>query len=313
MSERAALALALLACCTMSEAQLPPAAGPSTYTIGKLDTAHGDRPFLYLWPKGAPGAVGDDPLDKPKITLYPAPPDKANGAAVVVCPGGGYVVVASDHEGKQVAEWLNGIGVSAFVLQYRLAPRYHHPAPLQDAQRAIRLVRSRAAAWGVDPARVGMLGFSAGGHLTSTAGTHFDAGDPAAADPVDRQGSRPDFLVLGYPVITLEPPFSHVGSHDNLLGKDADPALVHSLSNDTQVTPQTPPAFLWHTNEDQGVPADNSVLFYEALRKAQVPAELHVFTKGPHGIGMAPGDPAASAWPRLCAAWLDAMGFLRKR
>lgn len=198
------MALALLVLAGRSAtAQLPSAAGPSAYKIDKLDTAHGDREFVYLWPKGAPLALGDDPLDKPKLTLYRAPAAKANGAAVVICPGGGYVVVASDHEGKQVAEWLNGLGVSAFVLQYRLAPRYHHPAPLLDAQRAIRLVRARAVEWGVDPARVGMLGFSAGGHLTSTAGTHYDAGD-AAADPIDRQGSRPDFLVLGYSVITLK-------------------------------------------------------------------------------------------------------------
>ena len=294
-------------------AQLPPAAGPTTYKIDKLDTAHGDREFVFLWPKGAPGALGDDLLDKPKITIYRAPRDKANGAAVVICPGGGYSVVASDHEGRQVAEWLNGLGVSAFVLQYRLAPRYHHPAPLQDAQRAIRLVRARAAEWGVDPSRVGMLGFSAGGHLTSTAGTHYDKGDAAAADPVDRLGSRPDFLVLCYAVITLKPPFSHSGSHDNLVGKDADPILVESLSSETQVTPETPPTFLWHTDEDTGVPPENSILFYEALRKAKVRAELHVFAKGPHGIGMAPGDPAASVWPRLCAAWLEAMGFLEKR
>ena len=307
-----AFALLLVAGPSVS-AQLPPAAGPSTYKMDKLDTAHGDREFVYLWPKGAPGAVGDELLDKPKLTLYRAPRDKANGAAVVICPGGGYSVVASDHEGKQVAEWLNGLGVSAFVLQYRLAPRYHHPAPLQDAQRAMRLVRARASEWGVDPARVGMLGFSAGGHLTSTAGTHFDGGDAGAEDPVDRQGSRPDFLVLCYAVITLKPPFSHTGSHDNLLGKDQGPALVESLSNETQVTPETPPTFLWHTNEDTGVPAENSLLFYEALRRANVPAELHVFAKGPHGIGMAPADPAASVWPRLCAAWLDAMGFLRKR
>ena len=313
MSRAGAPALALLLLGRSASAELPSAAGPSTYKIDKLDTAHGDREFVYLWPNGAPGALGDDPLDRPKLTLYRAPADKANGAAVVVCPGGGYVVVASDHEGKQVAEWLNGLGVSAFVLQYRLAPRYRHPAPLQDAQRAVRLVRARAGEWGVDPARVGMLGFSAGGHLTATAGTHFDAGEAGAADPVDRQSSRPDFLVLCYPVITLKAAATHAGSRDSLLGKDPDPALVESLSNETQVTPQTPPTFLWHTNEDTGVPAENSILFYDALRRAKVEAELHIFVKGPHGIGMAPADPAASMWPRLCAAWLDAMGFLRKR
>jgi len=294
----------------LATAQLPREAGTTTYKIDALDTAHGDREFVYLWPERAPGAVGDEPLDRPKITIYRAPKGEANGAAVVVCPGGGYRVVASDHEGKQVADWLNGLGVSAFVLQYRLGPRYHHPAPLQDAQRALRLVRARAVDWGVDPSRVGLLGFSAGGHLTATAGTHFDAGDAAAADPVERLGSRPDFLVLCYPVITLKPGISHSGSRENLLDEDADPALVESLSNETQVTAQTPPTFLWHTSEDTGVVPENSILFYRALRRAGVPAELHIFAKGPHGIGMAPGDPAASAWPRLCSNWMQAMGFL---
>jgi acetyl esterase/lipase len=255
--------------------------------------------------------VGDDPLDRPKLTLYLAPKDKAPAAAVVICPGGGYSVVASDHEGKQVAEWLNGLGVSAFVLQYRLGPRYRYPAPLLDAQRAVRLVRARAAEWGLDPARVGLLGFSAGGHLVSTAGTHFLAGNLAAEDPVERQPSRPDFLVLCYPVITLKPPLAHSGSRVNLLGDRADPLLVEGLSNETQVTPETPPTFLWHTDEDTAVVPENSLLFYQALRKARVPAELHVFAKGPHGIGLAPLDPAASAWPRLLEAWMRRMGFLK--
>lgn len=307
---RGAAALLLVAAAP-AWAQLPKEAGATTYTIDKLDTAHGDRQFVFLWPRGAPLAVGDLPLDRPKLTLYPAPKDKANGAAVVICPGGSYMVLASDHEGKQVAEWLNGLGVSAFVLQYRLAPRYRHPAPLQDAQRALRLVRARAAEWGVDPARVGMLGFSAGGHLASTAGTHFVLGNTAASDPVERQPSRPDFLVLCYPVITLKPPHAHSGSRQSLLGEDPDPLLMEGLSNETQVTSETPPTFLWHTDEDTGVVPENSILFYEALRRAKVPAELHVFAKGPHGIGMAKGDAAASSWPRLLAAWMEAMGFLK--
>jgi acetyl esterase/lipase len=298
-------ALAVLGPAVVARAE-PPATG---YKSDALDTAHGDRPFVYLWPGRAPDAVGDEPLDKPKLTLYPAAPDKASGAAIVVCPGGGYRALASDHEGKHVAQWLNSLGLSAFVLQYRLGPRYRHPAPLKDAQRALRLVRSNAAQWAVDPSRVGLLGFSAGGHLVSTAATHFDLGDPSAADPVERQSARPDFLVLCYPVVTLKPPLAHVGSREHLLGPGADPALVESLSNETQVTPETPPTFLWHTDEDTAVPPENSILFYEALRRAAVPAELHVFTRGRHGIGLAP-DHAASAWPALCAAWLEAMGFL---
>jgi len=278
-----------------------------------VDTAHGDREFHLLWPGRAPGALGDAPADKPKLTPYLPPAGEANGAAVVVCPGGGYARLASDHEGKQVAEWLNSFGVSAFVLQYRLGPRYRHPVPLQDAQRAIRLVRSRAAEWGVDPARVGILGFSAGGHLASTAATHFDDGRPDAPDPVERHGSRPDFAVLAYPVISLVDPPAHSGSRRNLLGDPPDPALVELLSNEKQVTPRTPPTFLFHTADDAVVPVANALLFYEALLKAKVPGELHVFPHGKHGVGLAADDPVLSAWPRLCAAWMSSLGLLKPR
>jgi acetyl esterase/lipase len=298
---------------SIASAQLPAAAGETKYKIGPVDTAHGDREFLLLWPAGAPGAVGAEAVDKPKITVYRAAPDKATGAGVVLCPGGGYGVVAADHEGKQVAEWLNGFGVSAFVLQYRLGPRYHHPAPLQDAQRAIRLVRSRARDFGIDATRVGILGFSAGGHLSSTAGTHFDAGRAGDADPIERESSRPDFMVLAYPVISLGTPYTHKGSLENLLGKDPDPKLVESLSNELQVTKDTPPTFLFHTADDPGVPVENSVVFFEALRKAGVPAEMHIYAKGPHGVGLAPKDPALATWPSLCAAWMKGLGLLDRK
>jgi acetyl esterase/lipase len=263
-----------------------------------------------LWPGGAPGAVGAEDADKPAIGIFRAAAGRATGAGVVVCPGGSYGFLALDHEGRQVGEWLSSIGVTAFVLRYRVAPRYHHPAPLQDVLRAIRTVRARAADWAVDPARVGVLGFSAGGHLASSAGTHFDAGNADAADPVDRVGSRPDFMILAYPVITFEPPYAHIASRTNLLGPDADPKLVLSFCNEKQVTARTPPTFLFHTDEDTGVPPENSILFYRALRTAMVPAELHVFTQGGHGLGLgAPGRPL-SAWPGLAATWLRAMGFL---
>jgi acetyl esterase/lipase len=281
-----------------------------SYQMSAVDTAEGSREFVLLWPGGAPGALGHEAVDKPKITIYRADAARANGTAVVVCPGGGYSVLASDHEGKQVALWLNSLGVSAFVLQYRLGPRYHHPAPLLDAQRAIRTVRSRAAEWGVDPARIGILGFSAGGHLASTAETHFDAGAPGAADPVERVSSRPDFAVLAYPVISLYDPVAHAGSRRYLLGDTPDPKLVELLSNERQVTPQTPPTFLFHTADDPGVPVENSLLFFEALRKAGVPAELHVFAHGRHGVGLAPDDPALSQWPKLCALWMKGRGLL---
>jgi acetyl esterase/lipase len=290
-----------------------PAAPSVPYVMTDVDTAHGDREFHLLWPEGAPGALGSGAADRPKITVYRAPPESATGAAVIVCPGGGYARLASDHEGRQFGEWLNTLGISAFVLQYRLGPRYLHPAPLQDAQRAIRLVRSRAEEWGVDPARVGILGFSAGGHLASTAATHFDDGRADASDPVERQGSRPDFAVLAYPVVSLYDPPAHSGSRRNLLGEPADPALVELLSNERQVTPRTPPTFLFHTADDASVPAKNALLFFEALQKAGVAAELHVFAHGKHGVGLAASDTALSAWPRLCAAWMEGLGLLKPR
>jgi acetyl esterase/lipase len=265
-----------------------------------------------LWPDGAPGARGKEVGDVPKITVYLAPPEKATGASVVICPGGGYGVLA-EHEGKPVAEWLNTLGVAGIVLQYRLGPKYHHPAMLHDAARAIRTVRARAAEWRLDPQRVAILGFSAGGHLASTVGTHFDAGDPNADNPIDRQSSRPDRMILIYPVISLNPPYGHDGSRGNLLGDNPSPELVESLCNDKQVTAQTPPTFLVHTHEDTGVPAENSLLFALALRKAGVPVELHLFEKGRHGLGLGGGDPAFRVWPELCATWLKGQGFLDKK
>ena len=256
--------------------------------------------------------MGTEPADRPKITVYLAPPDTATGAAVVVCPGGGYGVLASDHEGRQVAEWLNSLGVSAFVLQYRLGPGYRHPAPLQDAQRAIRMVRARGADWNVAPDRIGILGFSAGGHLASSAATHFDSGDPEAEDPVERAGSRPDFAVLCYPVISLTTVAAHSGSRRNLLGDEPDPDLTWSMSSELQVTPRTPPTFLFHTDDDPGVPVENSLLFFEAMKRAGVPGELHVFAHGRHGVGLAPDDPVLSEWPGLCARWMEGLGLLNR-
>jgi acetyl esterase/lipase len=253
--------------------------------------------------------VGNEEADRPSLTVYLPPAEKANGTAVVVCPGGGYQFLAVDHEGKQPAEWLNKHGIAAFVLRYRIAPRYHHPAPMQDVQRAIRMVRSRAAEWHLDPKRIGVWGFSAGGHLASTAATHFHEEGPAS-DDVDRASCRPDFAILCYPVITLEPPYAHMGSRYNLLGKDADPKLVEGLCNDRRVTKDTPPTFLFHTDEDRGVPPENSVLFYLALRKVGVPAELHVYEKGAHGVGLAPRDPVLSSWPDRLADWLKVRGLL---
>jgi len=262
---------------------------------------------MPLWPQAAPGALGTAPEDIPTLTpFYPAT-GTSTGAAMIVCPGGGYGMLAA-HEGKPVAQWLNTLGITAFVLKYRLGPRYHHPVELEDAQRAIRTVRANAAAWGLDPHRVGILGFSAGGHLTTSAATHFDAGDAAAVDPIARVSSRPDLQIPIYPVVSMGP-LGHAGSRTNLLGPSPAPALVTLLSNELQVTADTPPAFIVHTADDHVVPVENSLMYAEALRKAGVAFELHIFQHGPHGFGLGGNDPVLATWPHLCALWLKAQGW----
>lgn len=258
-----------------------------------------------LWEDGAPGALGEEAHDNPTLTYYPVA-ENANQSAIVICPGGGYGGLALDHEGVQIAEWFQERGVSAFVLKYRLGSNeYRHPTMLNDAQRAIRTVRANAKEWNIDPKKIGIIGFSAGGHLASTAGTHFDAGNAKDEDFIERVSSRPDFLVLGYPVIALDAEWTHKGSRKNLLGADPDPELVKSLSNETQVTAETPPTFLVHTDEDKSVPAENSVMFYLALRKAGVPAELHIYQRGRHGLGMVKEKDAIFAtWGDRLHDWL---------
>lgn len=272
-----------------------------------------ELPALKLWPNGAPGALGTADKDVPTLTPFLPAKDKATGAAIVICPGGGYGGLA-DHEGKGYALWLNEQGIAGFVLKYRLGSAgYRHPAMLNDAARAIRFVRAQAADWGVDPRRVGIMGSSAGGHLASTALTHFDAGDANAADPVERQSSRPDLGILCYAVISMGPN-THQGSKNNLLGKDPAEDLVKLLSNELQVTRDTPPCFLWHTWEDSAVKVENSLDFALALRRAGVPFEIHVYEKGQHGLGLGSReyDPAKLLdWTRDCASWLKVRGFRR--
>lgn len=289
---RIAFVLVLLALCT-----------PITWAQTAAQT-------VLLWPHGAPGAQGDTDSDKPSVTIYPALEANKVPVAVVVCPGGSYHNLAMDHEGKQVAEWLNRLGIAAFVLKYRLGPKYHHPIELWDAQRAIRYVRAHARDYGVQTDRVGIWGFSAGGHLASTTGTHFDKGDGDAADPVDRYSSRPSFMILAYPVITMEAPYLHLGSRDNLLGEKPDPRLAASLSNQMQVTSETPPTFLFATSDDDVVPVENSVQFYMALRKAGVPAEMHIYLHGKHGVGLAQSDPELRGWPDRLAEWMKSQGIV---
>jgi len=266
-------------------------------------------PTIPLWNGPAPDARGTADIDIPKLLIF-APKNVTTGTGVVICPGGGYGGLSMDKEGSDVAKWLNARGVAGFVLQYRLGPKYHHPVELHDAQRAIRYVRSHAAEFGVAPNRIGIWGFSAGGHLASTTGTHFDSGDPNAADPVDRAGSRPDFMILAYPVITFVGPKTHQGSKRNLLGENPDPELARSLSGELQVTAQTPPAFLFTTDGDKSVPAENSIDFFLAMRKAGVQGELHVYQNGSHGVGLALNDPVLSSWPLRLDAWLRVRGLL---
>ena len=266
---------------------------------------------ILLWPSGAPGAIGDEDRDKPALTIYMPPNTTGPMSAVIVAPGGSYARLSMNLEGRAPANYLNTLGIAAFVLRYRLGPRYHHPIELGDAQRAIRTVRARAAEWHIAPDRIGFMGFSAGGHLASSVSTHFDNGKADAADPIDRAGSRPDFAILAYPVISLVEPWTHQGSKTNLLGDAPDAALVRSLSSETQVTASTPPTFIYHTNADTVVPVENAVAYFLALRRAGVTAEMHVFRNGAHGSGLAQQDPALAEWPRLLANWLRAGGFAK--
>ena len=265
-----------------------------------------------LWPNGTPNAVGTEAADKPTLTYHPALAERANGSAVVVCPGGGYGGLALGHEGQQIAAWLTQRGVAAFVLKYRLGPRYRHPAMRNDVRRALRTVRARAEEWKVDPTRIGVWGFSAGGHLAATAATHFAPGNKDAKDPIERVSSRPDFAILAYPVISLDAPHTHRGSQRNLLGDKPAAELLHELSLENAVTKETPPTFLFHTTEDKAVPPENSIAFYLALRKAGVAAELHIYEKGRHGVGLAPKSPILSTWSKRLEDWLSLRDVVRR-
>ena len=267
-----------------------------------------------LWPDGAPGALGKEDKDIPTLTPFLPAPEGASGAAVVICPGGGYGGLAP-HEGEQYARWLNEQGIAGFVLKYRLGPGgYHHPAMLQDAARAVRTGRARAAEWKLDTKHIGIMGSSAGGHLASMLLTHFDAGQPEAADPIERQSSRPDLGILCYPVISMSTDFTHRGSKLNLLGPNPTPELAREVSSELQVTKDTPRCFLWHTWEDKGVPVENSLMFADALRKQGVRFDLHVYERGGHGMGLGSREwnpEKRHPWTRDCAFWLKEHGFAR--
>lgn len=277
---------------------------------GSPSKAQDQPPSIPLWRGGAPGAKGSLPEDTPGYQLYRVPADQATGAAVVVCPGGGYRNLAP-HEGHDIALWLNERGVTAIVLKYRLGPKYQHPSMLQDVQRAIRTTRANAADWKVDPQRIGVMGFSAGGHLSSTAATHFDTGQPEAVDPIERFSSRPDVAILCYPVITMTEPFAHAGSRRNLLGESPSTELIKLLSSEQQVTAQTPPTFIFFTEDDKSVPLENGLLMAAALRRAKVPYEMHIYETGRHGVGLAKDNPALGTWTLLLENWLRKRGFVR--
>jgi acetyl esterase/lipase len=266
---------------------------------------------IPLWPDGAPGALGKNDKDIPTLTPYLPEPGKATGAAIVICPGGGYGGLAP-HEGVDYARFLNEQGIAGFVLKYRLGSSgYRHPVMLQDAARAVRTVRTRAADWKLNPNQVGIMGSSAGGHLASTLLTHFDSGQPSSSDPIERQSSRPDLGILCYPVITMGT-FTHQGSKNNLLGKNPSEDLVRNLSNETQVTRETPPVFIWHTWEDTAVPVENSLQFADALRKAGVAFDLHIYQKGAHGLGLGTREwnpEQRHPWTRDLVYWLKVQGF----
>ena len=298
--------LQLLACTIgvgMSFSQAPGTSAPSPLPEGEFP----------IWPDGAPGALGTQASDIPTLTPYFPAAEATTGAAMIVCPGGGYGALAP-HEGEQYARWLNEAGVAAFVLKYRLGSHgYRHPAMLNDAQRAIRHVRSHAGLWQLDPNKIGVMGSSAGGHLAATALTHYDAGRPDADDPVERAGCRPDLGILCYPVITMGA-YSHAGSRKNLLGELPDPVLIDLLSNEKQVTRETPPVFLFHTADDAAVPVENSLEFAAALRRNGVPFALHVYPHGVHGIGLGSSNQDSGMlhpWTTQCLLWLREAGFAR--
>jgi acetyl esterase/lipase len=278
--------------------------------------------IITLWPEGVPNAQPNGGVERevdervynvqnPTLTAFPAPKETANGTAIIVCPGGGYVRLAIAKEGTGLAKMLNDLGVSVFVLKYRMA-EYGQPAPLQDVLRAVRMLRSRASELGINPDRIGVMGSSAGGHLAASAATLFDAPEGKTGAELDKVSARPTFASLLYPVITMKDPYVHAGSRKSLLGEKPSQELLDRWSLEQQVTAQTPPTFLIHTGEDTSVPLENSLMFFQALRRAKVDAEMHLFEKGPHGFGTAKGLGPTSEWPKRWEEWLRSHGWLNR-
>ena len=282
--------------------------------------------YQLLWPSGnipnykktaevekrdTTGIVRISLIQQPGIEVYLPSKQSANGQAIVICPGGGYGILAYDWEGTDIAKWLNSKGIAAIVLKYRLPNSKSNVvpqlSPLLDAQRALRTVHANAQKWNIKKNQIGIMGFSAGGHLASTAGTHFDNGDANAADSVDRLTSRPDFMILMYPVISMSKTYMHQGSRNNLIGANPDSALAKYYSNDLQVTKETPPTFIVHATDDAGVPVENSLSFYQALKTNKVAAEMHIYPYGGHGFGLAVGKGYLNTWTDRCIDWLTSL------
>jgi acetyl esterase/lipase len=287
-------------------------AGSSSQPAQPLDPTLGIS-TLQLWPSGAPEVQGTPAADLPTLTVFLPQEGRGTGSAVIVAPGGAYLHLASNLEGRQVADWFTSQGVTAFVLKYRLGAKYLYPIPLEDAQRAVRLVRSLAAAYGFLPDRIGFVGFSAGGHLAAATGTLFDAGKPDSGDPLERLSSRPDFLVLGYPWLNAMQPSGHYITYCSVI-KTIPPETCkvdeQKYTPSLHVTSQTPTTFIYSTSDDRTVPISASVNFYNALIAAGVPAEMHIFRQGEHGSGMGAGVAALDQWPVLLAQWLRDQGLL---
>jgi acetyl esterase/lipase len=292
-----------------------------------MPNSYSQNAVLKLWPDGIPGSIKNEtyketpvePKDigtiyskvtDPTLTVYLPPADKATGTAVLICPGGGYGIVAFNHEGIAIAKWLNENGIAGIILKYRLPSDLimedKSIGPLQDAQEAMRVIRRNSAEWKINPEKVGVIGFSAGGHLASTLSTHYAEKVYSLKDTLT---ARPDFSLLIYPVITFDASFTHMGSRENLIGKEPSAEAIKHFSNELQITKDTPPAFLAHSSDDDAVPVKNSIAYYENLVKNKVPAEMHIFQKGGHGYGLATGKPTHSAWPELCIKWMKVNGF----
>jgi acetyl esterase/lipase len=292
-----------------------------------ITNSYSQNPVLKVWPKGVPGSIMNDTyfekatenngvparyekVTDPTLTVFLPTAEKATGTAVIICPGGGYGVLAFDHEGFAIARWLNENGIAGIILKYRLPSdlimKDKSVGPLQDAQEAIRIIRRNREHWRINPQKIGVIGFSAGGHLASTISTHYAE---KVYDVSDTTSARPDFSLLIYPVITFDASFTHMGSRNNLIGKNPSPDAISHFSNELQINAKTPPAFIVHSSDDKTVPVKNSLVYYEGLVKYNIPAEMHIFQKGGHGYGLSVDKGTQSSWPELCIKWLKANGF----